>query len=625
MQKNQDMKKIKSHKSFDKTQLLKYIPIIFFIFWFLLFLALSIFRDSRLDENIYLGETTVISDLLQDGTWIGNYGVGLHGFFTKLIVGVIFIFTNPSIFVATLFNILLGIGSGVIFYKILKINFKLSLIYSLLGVTLLFCNFQLFTYIPTYYRDIGALFFVLLIIESVLSNRNKWLVGVYLLLLLDAKEHVFFTLLPAILLWVVLKTYLSHKNQWKVILKEILFDCLKYLLPSILFLLLMFTTSVIPLNMYDAKILGLIRGGLGRMLSDFEMDAATYNRDILANPDTAKIAPAIELKGEFPGFIQTVITFANVILSYLGKIFYPRTFSFLSIPFIILIPSVSMMFKLLKEWIKGKEFNKLLLSISVIIYLMIYIFHASIGRYLIPILPIIIIFFIFFLRDSKKNRFYFKTLLVTLIFAVIGLVFEYSYVWLKVCFVFLILLLFFLMFWKKSFNRLRFKIFLVCLLSIFTVGTSVLASYKNGQIGVYLKYGYSRECEEILSFVESDEKIWINDIGWDRLPFVLREDKVQNPEWRWKLKEWVPKKKLLKKETEFVTYNFYWKNVDEFRLRLVEEDVRKVVFIKLNDNVNERFLLQDRLDILLNSKWLELEKSVTMKNKVVYYFNLRND
>lgn len=273
-----------------------------------------------------------------------------------------------------MFNILLGIGSGVIFYKILKINFKLPLIYSLLGVTLLFCNFQFFTYIPTYYRDIGALFFVLLIIESVLNNRNKWLTGIYLLLLLDAKEHVFFTLLPAILLWVVLKAYMSHKNELKILLKEILLDCLKYLLPSILFLLLMFTSSVIPLNMYDAKILGLIRGGLGRMLSDFEMDAATYNRDILTNPDTAKVVPTIELKGLSNGFVQAVTSFVNVILSYFGKIFYPRTFSFLSVPFIILIPSISMMFKLLKEWLKQKEFNRLFLSGSLIIYLVIYIY-----------------------------------------------------------------------------------------------------------------------------------------------------------------------------------------------------------------------------------------------------------
>ena len=58
--------------------------------------------------------------------------------------------------------------------------------------------------------------------------------------------------------YLVIKTYLSHKNHWKVILKEVLFDCLKYLLPSILFLLLMFTTSVIPLNMYDAKDVAMI-------------------------------------------------------------------------------------------------------------------------------------------------------------------------------------------------------------------------------------------------------------------------------------------------------------------------------------------------------------------------------
>ena len=64
------MKKIKNRKFFDKTQIIKYLPVIFFVFWFLLFLLLSIFRDSRLDENIYFGEATVISDLLKNGEYI---------------------------------------------------------------------------------------------------------------------------------------------------------------------------------------------------------------------------------------------------------------------------------------------------------------------------------------------------------------------------------------------------------------------------------------------------------------------------------------------------------------------------------------------------------------------------
>jgi len=64
----------------------KYIPFIFFLIWFAIFLGLSFFRDSLVDENIYIGEAVTISTLLKSGMWIGNYGVGLHGFLSKLQV-----------------------------------------------------------------------------------------------------------------------------------------------------------------------------------------------------------------------------------------------------------------------------------------------------------------------------------------------------------------------------------------------------------------------------------------------------------------------------------------------------------------------------------------------------------
>jgi len=143
---------------------------IFFIIWFLLFISLSLFRDSRLDENIYIGDSVEIANILQRGEWIGNYGIGLHGFLNKLFIGAIFIFTGPSVFIATLTNIVFAISSGIVFYKILSKHLNFSKIYSLLGVTLLFSSYQFLTYTPTFYRDIPALFFVLLTIYSILDQ-----------------------------------------------------------------------------------------------------------------------------------------------------------------------------------------------------------------------------------------------------------------------------------------------------------------------------------------------------------------------------------------------------------------------------------------------------------------------
>ena len=83
----------------------KNITIIFFLIWFLIFISLSLLRDSISDENIYLGNSVEIANIIQRGEWIGNYGIGLHGFLNKLLLGIVFIFTGPSVFIATLLNI----------------------------------------------------------------------------------------------------------------------------------------------------------------------------------------------------------------------------------------------------------------------------------------------------------------------------------------------------------------------------------------------------------------------------------------------------------------------------------------------------------------------------------------
>jgi hypothetical protein len=585
---------------------------------------LSFLRDSRLDENIYIGDSVEITNILQRGEWIGDYGIGLHGFLNKFLIGIIFVFTGPSVFVATLSNILFAIFSGILFYKMLIKYFKLSKVYSLLGVTLLFCSYQFFIYTPTFYRDIPALFFVLLVIYSILGKKSKWLIGLFLLLLLDSKEHVFYTMAPAFVVWIAINSLPLYKKNWIKALKIFVVDNIKLFLPSLIFLILMFTTSLIPLNIYNANILGLVEGGLESMTSNFDLEVATYNRDVASNVDVAKVMPIFSIPEGASALTNILFTFINVIFLYLGKIFYPRTFSFLSVPFIILVPSLCFAYRYFVNSYKEKEIEKLILPILLFFYISIYILHASISRYILPISPIIFLFFLLFFKDfSLEQKDAKKVLILTLIFALGGLYFEYSYIPIKIFINFLLFSIYLYTYfgWKK--NLLYLKYLFILIVSAFSVGTCILASYSYGQIKGYRLYGYNRECEKIVSLTNKGEKIWINDIYWDRLPFILREENLGNPEWRWNLEEWLPKKEFLLKNNNLKTYNFYWNDINSFKEDIEVNGIQKVVYVELKVlNEKENIQLQDHKEILLDAQWLSLQDEIKMKNKIVYIFNV---
>ncbi len=616
---------LKIEKFFKKSVIKKWFPVVFYILWFLFFVILSLFRDAKLDENIYLGESTVIADLLKQGKWIGNYGVGLHGFISKLLVGTVFIFSGPSVFIATLLNILMGVFSGVVFYRILTKHFRLSIYFSLFGVTLLFCSYQFITYIPTFYRDIGVLLCVLLTIDSVLGKKSKWITGIFLLLVLDSKEHVFYTLAPAFIIWIAIESWQMYKGTSLIkVLKNFIVSGFQLFLPSLIYLILMFTTAVIPLNIYNAKILGLIDEGFKTLIVNFDPAIATINRDIAANPDIAKTIPTVTYSQGSPGLFRTAIDSVNLILSYIGKISYPRTFSFLSVPFLIVIPSLSTCVLYFRKWLKKKQYEKLLLPISLFIYLIIYIVHASISRYILPISPLLFVFFVLFLKNINGwSKGYYKLLWITVGFVFLELFFEYSFVWVKIIFSVLILVILFLIFITKNSWRYLLTVGFIVLVSFFTLGTSIIASYQYGQIGSYLKYGYNRECKEIMSLVDKNDNIWINDIGWDRLPFVLRSENVQDPEWKWNLQEWMPKNDMLVIEDSFLTNYFYWEREAGLKGSVDSKKIEKIVYIDLiNDFEDESLLMQNRADMVLDFDWLEHEKNVIMKNKKVYVFNV---
>ena len=95
-----------------------------------LVLGLSVlpFRNATLDDDLYLWETSIMTEALSRSEWIGDYAVGTHGFVFKLPVALVFLLTGPSLEIATVWNILLACVSLYLFYKILKEYFKNKLI-----------------------------------------------------------------------------------------------------------------------------------------------------------------------------------------------------------------------------------------------------------------------------------------------------------------------------------------------------------------------------------------------------------------------------------------------------------------------------------------------------------------
>lgn len=596
--------------------------VIFFIIWFAVFLLLSIFRDPRLDENIYLNESSVIADLLRQGKWIGNYAVGLHGFISKLVAGIIFLVTGPSVFIATLLNIVLGVLSGLIFYKVLHSHFRLSKSFALVGVSFLFTSYQFLYYVPTFYRDIGALFFLLLLVESILSDRSKLLSGLYLLMVLDFKEHVFFTIAPAIVIWGILEILLHKDIKLLKRFGDLVISQVKIFIPSLVFLILMFCTSLIPLNMYNANVLGLVEKGFTYVASGFEIERATFNQDVENNPEEAKSVPTEVIESNKVEKNDVFITVFNSVFAYLGKILYPRTFSFLSIPFVVLMPCMYVLFEKTKVWYKNKDLSKLFISTMVIVYIGVYVLRASLGRYLLPISPLIYLFFILFLKDLKRYIKVKGLVVLTVILTLSGLYFEYSYIGIKTGMAVFISGMFIYGLIRKRFKWKLFKNILILIICMFSAGSSILTSITLGQIKNSLLYGYNRECNEIVNIADADETLWINDIGWDRLPYFFRSENIQKSEWRWSLYSWVPKKNMLISGDIINTYNYELNSESGFIERSKELGLDKVMYIKL-EKLNERESIdfQDKLEFFDNNEAFKKVDTIEMRNKTVYVYD----
>jgi len=600
----------------------KYIFYLMVGLFSMLYIFLGIFRDVVADESLYLRESLLIADSIKSFRWFGNLGVGLHGFLFKIPVAILFIFTGPSAYVATFYNIFLAILCILLFYRIVNLIIKNE--YWVLGtVFLLLTSFRFASSTPTYLRETPVLLTVLYLIYTVITNKNKWVVGLSFLLMLDAKEHVFYSLVPGYMAYSIVyeASVTKHQRLYTLIKKTILHLYQAFSLSTI-YLILMFFTGSIPLNMFNASILGITDQGLSWQMNQFSVQQATDNNIKSSDAKTISLIDLTQATNPIKGFLIKII---NTFLLYLGKILYPRTFSFLSVPKIIIIPSLFMSFVMAKKWFRGKNIPLLLLPILYWIYLIIFILRSSHGRYLFPIVPIILIFFVFFLRDGFKNKkLSVIVLFSTLIFVIGGLVFETSYVTEKIllnAFLFSQLtLLFYLTHYRKR-TLTYFYVFTIICLGVATISAFAAFSLFRGQLGSVQRFGINRECSKIVSHLNLRDAVWINNIGWGQLFYFYRYNTVIEPEWFWVLPKWVPKKNMLKTVGIPNTFEFGWTNTEEFKQEVYQRGLNKVVLIK-SLVPNKVFSYQEKESVLMQQSWLSLKDTLDLKNKKVYIFEV---
>lgn len=571
-------------------------------------LTAVVFKNATLDDDLYLWETSMMTEALSRGQWFGDYAVGTHGFLFKLPVALIFLISGPLLAIATVWNVLLACLSLYVFYKILKHFFPKG-IYPLLGSILLFCNFQFILNLPTYMREFPVFLSLLLLIYFLIEKKSYWLIGLSLLLILDAKEYVLFMILPALIIYVFI-------IEWKGWNTRSVFSYVKayfsiFIIPAV-FLLLMIFTSLIPLNMYALSVIpGVTKGGVEYQIMHFDPDMATTNR----------IKEAITIKQDIEDEDSSFEKGYKVFVSYIGKILYPRSFSFLSIPKIIFLPALLTSIILFKRYLKEKKYSYIGLSLIFWSFISVFILRASFDRYLFPILPVVVFFFLIFLKEIIKERKVFLTVIfATSIFVVFGLFFESEYIWIKLILNIFVISLFIL--YSLFHNKFK-EIYIPLLLVLSGITFSVIAFffYANGQLHQYILWGNDYEIQEVVTYFDENENIILNDVGWDILPKVYRGDNRYDPEWKWELQDWIPRKKELKMFEKFTTYGIYGNSIEVDKSFIENNSIEKVGLM-VSTIESQPFKHQDRLDGYQKAAWLSLLRVVNLKNKDLYIFEV---
>jgi len=597
------------------------------LFWALMVLymigisCLAVFRDMVNDEALYFQETFLISELFKSGKWIGAYGVGVHGFLFKLPPALIFLVTGPSVSVVTVYHIILAGISGILAYKLFSYVLK-DKIYGILATAILLSNFHFVLSTVTYLREIPSILVILLLINNVLRKGNKYWLSFLFLLLLDAKEYIFIIFAFVYVIWLFVNSP-EKKLLFRII--GVIKRSFLVFLPSIVWTVLMFTTHIIPVNMFLASIIGLKGNKFRYLTMHLSPQISTTNGldEGIEIPRLASKVVACEETTILESFVHTLIPYANTVISYVGKVLYPRVFSFLSVPKVIILPVIVSSFIIIRDFIKKRRVqlrSLTFLSILTLVWLVAYIARASHGRYLLPIVPAIAIIYVYILfkqEFSKKQKIAISV--ATFIYVTAGFFFEASYLVPKIFLEYSILALFTLSILNPKLSYLKYLT-----ISLFTAGslsTAVLFSYVQGQIFGYRTLGPNRNADEIAEIISDDERYWINSVNNYALISAYNGEAYLDPEWQWALHESVPIKDTLEILDVKRGYSFTSGSIRRFKESVFELELETLYLIK-TDSEERAFSNENFLENFQNADWLELKEVVEFKNMQLYIFEV---
>jgi hypothetical protein len=576
---------------------------------------------------LYLRETITMTEALSRGEWFGNYGVGVHGFLFKLPVAIVFLFTGPSVFIASISHVLLATLGCYLLYRISKVHLKMQTIPATSVVLLYIGAHQFLTTYATYLREMPAVLVILLLIDAILSKRNVWLIGILLLLLIEAKEHVFFSIAVGYGLWLIYDQYLKSKSFFKLdFYTNFIYRSFASFFPIVVYLILMFATSIIPMNMFNAYIFQLTTWGTLQVT----VEHATENTQGEEGKEIARIPQTITDENNPYARFNPAIELVNDIVSYVGKIFYPRTFGFLSTPLIITIPAFIMSLYSFRKWQKEKKREWLILCFLYWGYLLTYMLHRGHGRYLFPISPVAMIFFVLFLTSQLKKNVIQNILLDIAVAISISVFFESNYVLPKIGLHIVMFSTLAGYFYLRYRHKVSTDLLLPPFAIIFTactavVGLAYMMSVDNrGYIIRSLYWGYSYEAPQIVSLVDDDTPIWINNIDWAVLPFFYRKDDGIDPLWYWKLYPWIPKNDLAEYADIKRTFSANWETEEDFKELVIQSDIEKLILVNstLKDYPFDNEYNPQKIE---SFEWTMLETTRRMQNKKVYIFDVRED
>lgn len=579
--------------------------------------ALSLMRAASADETIYLRDAVIMADCMREGEWFGNEAVGLHGWVMKLPAALLFLLFGRSVTAATLVTVMFAAAASWMCYRLAR-RVLGSDSWAAACTFMVITNYHFVQTTPTFLRDIPAMLAVLLFVDAVLHRRSRWVLGLLMLLLLDAKEYVFYILAPAFLVWVVVdEIHLSRDAGKGHLCRQVAARWTAGLLPSAAYIMLMLCTGAVPLNMYNVYILGLTDCGPSQMLAKFHPAVAT--RNFWENGrTTSQLADA-------EGPLSPVVAAVNFILPYIGKLLYPRTFSFIAIPKVVVLPAAAMSIRVFRRWRRDGLTQLLILPLATWIYLLIYVLRASHGRYLVPVLPLVVLHFCLFMKEGfADRRFAAWVLTATGVMFAIGMCFELNYVPFKIVLNLSALSLLILAFRAAGGNAGKGDLFargtaVVIGLQCITVAlaSSVLLP---GQIGNWLMFGKNRECGRVVSEFGAEERVWINPMEWNVLPQALRGDRADTPEWHWVMRDDLPRKYMLDLHDP-KTHSFVIRDMADFRDSIGENRITTVAMLA-SDLPGKPFYQQERLDELMAQEWLRLDRTVELKNKKLHVFSV---